>query len=168
MKTLSSALTTALGGVLQQPAWLAYIGWSTPARLSSFSTVSYGGNSFVAADVDVSKVRVEGLRVAGALRLGNADDMFASLALNEGVAGKTVRIYGYDAQAAAADEDFVLLVDCVGGRATIDESQVSIELRPQTAYAYSPRSYVSAPAFTNVVPAGTSLTINGQTYKIER
>ena len=168
MITLSAALQAVHGGAIQKPAWLVEIGFSTPARLSSYGDLTYDSKSWTAADVDVSRVKVDATKVAGEIVLGNADDSFSALILGEGVADKTIKIYGYDA-GATATADIVLLVQCAGGEARIGPARATIRLRDSAEYTASPRSFVNAASgFTYILPAGASLTINGQTYKVER
>ena len=168
MKTLTAALQSAHSDPVQKPAWLVQVSFSTPLRVSSYDTVTYGGNSYDASDVDVSRVRVGGVDVDGSLILGNADDTVAALVLNEGISGRAIRIWGFDGAAVSSDDDFVLLVDAVAGRAVISGEKVTIELKESTAYAFTPRQYVAPPAFTYLMPAGAKIKINGETYTIER
>ena len=168
MKTLTAALQAAHATAVQKPAWLVQINFSTPLRWSSYDTVTYGGNSFDAGDVDVSRVRVGAVDVDGSVVLGNADDTVAAMVLTEGIAGRAVSIYGYDAAATSSDDDFVLLVSGIAGRAVISGEKVSIELKESTAYSFTPRQYVAPPSFTYLMPAGAKITINGETYVIER
>lgn len=170
MKTLSAALTTALGGAVQKPAFLVSIGWATPRYYSTHGTVSYDGQSWTATDIDVSRIGIEAARVSGTLRLGNADDVLGALVLNEGVSDKAIRIVGYDA-GATATADFVELVRCVGGRATVATDRVEISLRDSNAYVYAPRTFITVAAgspFTQLMPAGSIVNINGQSYRLER
>ena len=170
MRTLSAALTAAYGGAVQRPAWLVSIGWSTPIYLSSHGTVSFDSKTWTAADVNVGSVRIDAASVAGRLVLGNADDTYGALVLAEGASDKAIRIYGYDA-GATATADIVELVACVGGKAVVSPTQVEIELRDANAYVYAPRTFVvAAPgsSFTYLMPAGTILNINSQSYRLER
>lgn len=170
MKTLSAALTTALGGAVQRPAWLVSIGWATPLYLSSYGTVSFDSKSWTVADIDVSRVRVEAANVSGTLTLGNADDVYGALILSEGISDKAIVIYGYDA-GATATADFVELVRCVGGRGTVSSEKVEIDLRDSNAHVYSPRTFITTTpgsGFTTLMPAGSIVNINGQTYTLER
>ena len=168
MISLSAALQAAQGGVIQKPAWLIYLGFSSPLRLSSFDEVSYDGNTWSAYDVDVSGIRIDVARIAGELVIQNADDAIGALILGEGVADKTVKVYGYDA-GATATEDVVHLVTCVGGSSSISHDRVTISLRSPASFTASPREFVNvASGFTYLIPIGTQLRINGQIYKVER
>ena len=137
-------------------------------RLSSHGDVTYGGYTWSAYDVDVSRISVDAVRVSGEVVIQNCDDVIGALVLTEGVADRTVQIYGYDA-GATATADIVHLITCAGGAASISDDRVSIGLRSSTEFTASPREFVNAAAgFTYLIPAGTQLRINGQTYKVDR
>lgn len=168
MITLSAALQAAHASAIQKPAWLVYVGFSTPLRLSSYGDVTYDSNTWSAYDVDVSRIRVDAVRVSGELVIQNADDLVGALILAEGVADRVIHIYGYDA-GATDTADIVHLVTCVGGASSLSHDRVSIGLRASTEYTSAPREFVnSASGFTYMIPAGTQLRINGQVYKVER
>lgn len=161
MRTLSAALQSALGGPVQRPAWLVELGMSSTVRLSSYGNVSWNGQSWTAADLDVSGLKVGALQAAGALVFGNADDAFGALFLNEGPTDKTVKIWGYDAAATAAN-DPVQLLDAVGAGAQIGTREVRVGLRDAVEYRLGPRAIVAPEyGFHLLLPAGRTLMING-------
>lgn len=168
MRTLTAALQAAHAAPVQRPAWLVEIAFGTPARLSSYGAVTALGYGWQGYDVRVDGIEVEALAVRGRLSIGNADDVLGALVLNDGVADRRIRIWGYDA-AAVADADFELLVDCVGGGAEIDHRRVDITLRDAADYTASPRTFVDAAGgFTHLLAAGTVLKIGGQTITLGR
>ena len=168
MITLSAALQSAHGGPVQKPAWLVEVGFSAPVYLSSFDTVYFDSKTWTAADVDVSRVRVDATKVAGELSFGNADGAIGALLLTDGATDRRIRIYGYDA-GATATADIVLLAHCVGGEARIGATRATIRLRDSAEFTASPRVFVNqAGGFTHLLPAGSTLRLNGQTYKVDR
>lgn len=168
MRSLSSALLTALGGSVTRPAYLVHIGWNVPVRLSSHGTVSWNGYTWSAADLSVDGVRVGAGAVSGQLVLGNLDDVYGALVLNEGVADVPVTLYGFDA-AATASGDMALLGECVGGEAEITVETVTIALRDPASFLFGPRQFIGpATGFTQLIAAGKVLNINGQSYRIAR
>lgn len=168
MRTLSAALQAAHAAPVQRPAWLVELSLSAPVRLSSYGTIGWDGQTWTAADVSVSGLRVGALEVTGALVFGNADDTFGAMVLNEGMTDKRVRIWGYDAAATGA-ADPVLVCDAVGAGAEISESRVRVGLRDACEYMVAPRAVVSpAYGFNVFIPAGRTLTINGMSYTLER
>lgn len=167
MKTLSVALSAALGAPVQRPAILVELGFSTVRRWSSFADMTWGGHDWVKEDVSLDGLMVGALAVAGVLRLGNGDGAAAALVLTEGVQDRTVRLWGYDAAATGA-ADVVWLADAVCAGAQIAADAVRLELRHPCEYTLAPRTFVSEAEFAPLLPAGTVLTINGQAITLAR
>jgi len=168
VKSLSGALSAALNAPVQQPAILVQAGFSTVRRWSSFSTVTWNGQTWTLEDMAVQDLQIDALRVRGTLVLGNADDAAAALVLAESPADVPITIWGYDA-AATALSDVVHLCDAVGAGVSIDERRVSIGLRSPSEFLMSPRTFVGpAAGFNTLLPAGTVLKINGADYRLER
>ncbi len=173
MRSLDSALSTAYGYAVQKPAWLVEIAWAaSTSRLSGFATVTWSSQTWTVGHVDPRRLSASDLDVSGTLVIGNADDAIAALVLADGIAGRSIKVYGYDAGAVSggtlAAGVPVLVADCVGSRATIAADEVSIDLRPAAYKLTTPRQRVSAPTFSYLIAAGTRLTINGQTYILNR
>lgn len=171
MRTLSAALNSAHGGVVQKPAWLVEITLSSVTRLSSFGSPSWDGHAWTQADINVASLRVGALEISGTLVLGNADDTFAALALGESFSDKRVRIWGFDATIASplGADDPVLVCDAVGGAAIVAPDYVRVSLRDACEYRIGPRATVSpAFGFNTLLPAGRTVTINGITFQIQR
>jgi hypothetical protein len=159
MRTLSGALTTALGGPVQRPAWLVQIVMpSSTLRFSSYGTLSWGGFTWTAVDLDISSLRIGALEARGDLVFGNVDDAFGATFLNDSPSDRPVTIYGYDAGATAA-ADPVLLAEVVGGGASIGTREVRVSLRAIVAPAFG---------FNTLLPAGRTLVINGISFRLER
>lgn len=169
MKTLSGALSAALGAPVQKPALLVEAYFSTVQRWSSYSTVTWNGQNWTARDMSLEGLSVQPFFVGGTLRLGNEDDAIGTLVLSQGVADKRIVIYGYDAAALSAVEDAVWLCDAVGASASIDERGVRIALRDPADFVQSPRTYVTPEAgFNHLLPANTVLRINGIDFRLDR
>jgi hypothetical protein len=168
MKTLSSALSSALGAPVQQPGFLVQIGFTTVKRWSSFATVTWNGQTWTKEAVTVDGLAVDALRVRGALTIGNADDVIGALILAEGVQDRPISIWGYDA--AATDlSDVVWLCDAVGASAEIGQVEARIALRHPGEFQLSPRTFINAAAgFTQLLPAGAVLRINGIDWQLRR
>jgi hypothetical protein len=168
MRTLSSALSTALAGPVQRPALLVQMAFGTIQRWSSGETIGWNGNTWTAADVRVDSLAVEALRVSGTLVLGNLDGVVGALILAQGVQDREIIIYGYDA-AATATGDVVWLATAVGASAQLTAREAQITLRHRSEFTASPRSYVNpAAGFNQLLPAGTVLRINGIDMRLER
>lgn len=169
MKTLSGALSAALGAAVQKPALLVEMHFSTVQRWSSFATVPWNGQTWTARDMSVEGLTVQPFSVSGTLRLGNEDDAIGTLVLSQGVADKRIVIYGYDAAALSTVDDAVWLCDAVGASASVDERGVRIALRDSADFVQSPRTYVTpAAGFNHLLPANTVLRINGIDFRLDR
>lgn len=168
MRSLSAALSAALGAPVQQPALLVEAAFPEAYRWSSFATIIWNGASWFKEDIALDGLAVDVMRIRGTLTIGNADDVIATLVLAEGVAGRRIRVWGYDA-AATALADVVLLCDAVGAAAQISGSRVAIGLRAPCEFTLAPRTTVGAAAgFTNLMPDGAVVKINGIDLKLER
>jgi len=170
MRTLSNALVTALGGPVQKPAWLVYIGFSpTPLRVSSFGTLSWNGQTWTAADVDVQGLKIGALEVSGSIVFGNADNAYSAVFLNNSPTDVPIQIWGYDAGATAAADPVLLVPDGVGAGASITERQVLVGVRDKAEFMLGPRATVSREfGFNSLLPAGKVLVINGISFTLER
>jgi hypothetical protein len=170
MRTLNGALTTAYGAAVQKPAWLVELTLTQTYRYCSHAQVTWNSQTWLQMDVDVSGLQVGAMSVTGSLVFGNADDAFGALALNEGFVDKRIRIWGYDASIASPTVDTpVLLCDAVGGAVDIGADRVRVALRDSTEYLIAPRAIVAPEfGFTKLLQSGSTLTINGITFTIQR
>lgn len=168
MKGLSSALATAFGAPVQQPAILVQVGFTTVQRWSSFNTVTWNGNTWTKEDIGVDGLMVQALKVSGTLIVGNADGAIGATVLAQGVQDRAITIWGYDA-AATATGDVVWLCSAVGATAQVGLRDVRIALRHKAEYVQAPRTFIGpAAGFNGLLPAGASLRINGMDYTLER
>lgn len=167
MKSLSSALSTALGAPVQRPAVLVELAFSPVKRWSSYADITWGGQTWTKEDVTVESLEVGALSLTGSLRLGNGDGAMAALVLAQGVQDRAVRLWGYDAGATATG-DVVWLADAVCSGLQISLEAVRIELRHRCEYTLAPRTFVSEADFAPLVPAGTVIKINGQALTLAR
>lgn len=168
MKTLSGALAAALGGPVQQPALLVEAGFDTVRRWSSFAALTWGGYTWTPQAMRIEGLQVAALSLRGSLVLDNRDGAAGALVLAEGVQDRAFRVYAYDAAATAAG-DVVWLCDAVGGAASVSEREVAIALRDAAEATLSPRTFVNAAnGFTQLVPAGAVLRLNGIDFRLDR
>ena len=168
MRALSSPLNNAIGAAVQRPALLVSIGFATVRRWTSGAALSWSGQSWTEAPLEVEGLEVGALTVAGTLTVGNLDGVIGGLVLSEGIQDKAISLYGYDAAAIGA-ADVVWLCDAVGAGAQIDARAVRIALRHRAQFVAAPRTYVNAAAgFTQLLPEGTVLRINGVDLTLSR
>lgn len=169
MRSLSSALATALGAPVQRPAYLVEIGFATPWRASTYATVMFNSFQWTAADVRLERVSVDVGAVRGTVVVGNHDNAIGALVLAEGVSDKTIKIWGYDAAATAAP-DFVQLVDARGGAVPeFSATEVQISLRGAAEFLTCPRLMVGPAAGVNtLLPSGAVIKVAGNEYRLDR
>lgn len=170
MKTLSSALQTQLGLTVTSPGYLVQLGYSSILRLSTMGDISWNSYTWSAADVRVSGIGQDGSAAnSGNLQLGNTNDAYGALVLNEGASDIAVSIWACYAGATATG-DPVLVFSGVTNGAGIDSSKVTIPLLAQSnATLYSPRTFCNkASGFNFLQPAGTKIFFNGETFILER
>lgn len=168
MITLSSALSIALGGPVQQPAIFVQMDFSTPRRWSSFATTSWNGQTWTQGDVQIDGLSSDPLIVRSRLTVGNSDDVIGALLLSEGATDRRVQVWGYDA-AAVALADVVPLIDAVGGATSIQAQKAIINLRAPGELLQCPRRFVgSAAGFTSLLPPGFVMKINGIEFTLDR
>jgi hypothetical protein len=166
MKTVPSGLATALAAPVQRPGLLVQIGYAPVLRLSSRGAVTWGGQSWAAADMQVVGLQVQPFSVSGTLVLGNMDGSAGAMALAQGVQDRLITIYAFD---GGATSDATWLATAVGASAQVSPRDVRINLRHRCEFMASPRTYVNPQAgFTHLLPAGTVLRINGIDIRLDR
>jgi hypothetical protein len=170
MRSLNATLTSAYGAAVQFPAWMILIDFNTPQRYCTGPTTTWNSQTWTATDVDVTRLKVGALAINGELVFGNADDVMGGIALGEGFADKRIRIWGWDATITSPAVDVpVLVCDGVGGKTLTDLQRVRVEVRHPCEYKIGLRHMVTPEfGFTKLIPAGRTMTINGQSYKLER
>jgi len=168
MKTLSGALSSALGAPVQQPAVLIEAGFSVTQRWSSYAQVDWSGFTWMQQAIQLERLQVDALRVTGSIVINNLDDSIGALVLAQRVTDKIIRIWGYDA-AATAIGDVVWLCDAVGAAAEVTAEEVRIDLRHPSEFVTGPRTYIGPGAgFGSMLPPGAVMRINGIDYRLER
>jgi hypothetical protein len=170
MRTLSTATLTVVGQPVTSPGFLVRLGFDTPLHLSTMADVTWNGQLWVAAPVDVEDLAYDGSGTgSGSLILGNTDNVFGALVLNEGAAGIAVQIY---AAYAGLDDlaDVELVFDGETNGADIDATAVCQQLLSESvATASSPRVFINAAAgFNHLQPAGTQVFWGTETFTLER
>lgn len=168
MRTLSSALATALGAPVQTPAVLVQVDFPTPRRWSSFADLTWNGQTWNKQPLDLRGLVVGPLSLSGTLLVDNRDGLAAQLVLSFGVQDRRIEVWGYDA-AATGLADVVWLGTAVGGRAGITDTTVEVALRHRCEHVSGPRQTVSPEAgFGSMLPAGAVVKINGTEMRIAR
>lgn len=170
MRTLSTPTLTEIVKTVTRPGYLVEIAFSTTVRISSRADVSWNNSTWLASDVQIDGIGSDGQgSQTGSLLLGNADNVFGALVLNEGVAGRAIKIWKfYEGAVAAADP-----VQVFGGwcdEAEIGLTEVRISLVSESLQSLlSPRRFINrASGFSHLPSAGAIINWGGQAYKLER
>ena len=170
MRTLSTPTLTATGLIVTQPGYLVEIAFSTIVRMSSRADVSWNTFTWLASDVSVEGLGADGAGgQSGGLTIGNLDNVMGALVLNEGVAGRAVKIWKFYEGAIAAS-DPVAMFSGWADEVEIDAGQVRITLVAASLQSlFSPRTYITpGNGFNHLPPAGTIINWGGQAYQLER
>lgn len=168
MKSLTAALTAALGAPVQQPAALVQIAWSTVWRGTTGAPLTWNGFTWPRRDMDLEGLIVGALDLSGTLVLGNPDDLVGALLLNEGAADVGVQIWAYDA-AATGTADVVLIAGAaIGTTYSLSEREARIALVHRARHLLGPRTWITPEAFGPLLPAGATVRINGSDLTLDR
>lgn len=170
MRTLSGALIAALQATVTSPGFLVSIAFASgTVYLSSRADFTYDGNTYTAADIELSGLGADAKGdQRGSLRIGNTDGAMGVIVLNEANADWTILVYVYDA-AATATADVVEIFDGIGNGVTLDERAVTIDLTSaKTSTQFVPAEYITAEqGFSYLPPAGMRIVTPTAVYTLE-
>lgn len=169
MKTLTAALLAELGLTVTRPGYLVEIDFATPLRLSTLGDISFAGQAWTAADIQVRGLSADQSgQQAGSLILANTLADYGVLILDEGIADRAIRVWACYAGATA---DALEVFNGVGDEARWDASgRITLTLADSALRtAFWPRQRINAASgFTKLIPAGTRIVVAGQPYVLER
>lgn len=166
MKAVPSGMAAAHAAPVQRPGLLVEMHFSTVQRWSTRGALNWGGFTWAAMDMQLQNLQVQPFAVSGTLVLGNTNDAAGALVLSQGVQDRLVKVYSFD---GAVPTEAVWLATAVGASAQVSPRDVRISLRHRTEFMASPRTYVNPQAgFTNLLPSGTVLRINGIDLRLDR
>lgn len=169
MRTLAGTTASGVTAAVTQPGYLVEIGWSTPWRLSTRSTLTWDSKTWTAYDVQVTGLAASGASASCTLLLGNTDLAASYAVLTEGASGIAFKIWAFYGSAPGAS-DPVLVFEGIGDGASIPESgPVSISLvQSGAATLYCPRTYLTPDAGFNHLPTpGQLVTWEGETIRLD-
>lgn len=158
-RTLDSDNTTAIGQGVTEPRYLLEMGFDTTVRYTSGQSISAMGYLWSEASFDVR------LSDTPVLRLFNVLAEIGAFVLNQGTAGRSLKIYQYHRLSSGAYTDPILLFDGEMGEATITDV-VTIRGRRFPPH-YTPRTYVAPPVFNHLPRRGTVIEMPGQKITLE-
>ena len=167
MITLTSTLLAELGLTITRPGYLIELGYTSALRLSTMGNVSYGSYEWVGVDAKVSGVKQDGKGGNSAsLTLGNTDNAYGAVVLNEGAADISVSIY---AAYAGAPGDAVQVFAGVTDGAEIAPDKITLTLAAQANKTlFCPRVFIAKPTFNFLQPEGTKIVFNGEQFILDR
>lgn len=145
---------SAITQSITTPNVLVEMGFALPVRFSTVGTVTFGGETFLEAAVEVNWGDDPTVSVF------NEATQLAQIVLTEGTAGKRIRIWQYYAL-----DEAELLFDGQMGASRIGE-RVTIRCRRRGPNR-TPRDYVDEPTFTHLLKRGTRFQTPTQTITIE-
>jgi hypothetical protein len=167
MKSLSVALSAALGAPVQQPGVLVQAGFDPVQRWSSHATLNWSGHTWTATPMGVDGLQVAALQVRGTLVLDNRDGVAGGLVVAQGVQDRAFNLWGFDA-GAVGSTDIVWLANAIGAGVQVGDESVAIELRHRTELMVAPRTFVTEELLGPMLPVGTVLRINGRELTVSR
>jgi hypothetical protein len=177
LRTLTSGMNSAVAATVTRPGYLVKIDWTTSvvSRFTSLPDVTYNSESYLGRDVQVNLAPSDGTGIAQVtVRIGNDSQTIGALVLSYGFSSKRVRVWkAYatgDYPTISVVPDPVVLFDGEGNDATIDPENVTLNaLMGKIGYQLCPRRRVGpSSGFHALIPAGTRLTLGGQTFVLER
>lgn len=156
-RPLSSANRTGIASTLTRPIYLVEFGFVTPLRLSTRETVTYNGNAFTAATVQVDLA-------GGSVKVLNAGLAYTTTFKGggDGVSCRIWMSYGETFARDAADEVFDGEIGAVG----LGEWIVA-RLR-QSSPKQIPRLTVTPPTFSHLPPDGLEIRTPNGLFRLER
>lgn len=171
-RTLTGAMTTAVGAPVTLPGYLVKIDFAAAVRLSSRGDVSWSSSTWAAWDVRITGLGIDGAKSSqtGRLILGNTDYTIGAMALSEGVAGRPVNVWKFYTEAPAAGDPVLVFSGVADGMTCEpDSGTVTLDLQQSGgATLYCPRTYINRASGHSFVPAvGTLVHWNGETYRLE-
>ena len=171
MRALSVAAQAAVASHHTKPLYLIELDLSPAIRVCTYDTVTWSSVTWsgdVKSSVQVSGVSGDG-RQSATLEISNETGAIGAVMLGSSTTDKRVRIWGGDASALAA-ADPVLVFDGVISGAEVDTEIARINLVSQgSRTTRTPRRYIDkAGGFNVLLPAGTQITVGGNTVILER
>lgn len=172
-RTLTSGQAAEVAKTVTKPGYLIEIGYSVPARYSTRATQQWRGVTWLAADVRLQGIAVDGRAQSGpiTIQIGNADRAIATMIMVESAADKRIRVWSLYGDAAPADTDPIEIFNGFGDAGVMsgDGRYAAIRAyRSSGARRTMPRDRMTPEnGFTNLTPAGTVIEWDGERFTLE-
>jgi len=161
-RSLSTNNATGVALDVTRPIYLLDMGFSTPMRLSSRETMTYDGNSYTAANIEVNLSPPN-----PTVRIWNDQLAYGSIFIAQGTQGISVTLYVLYGETPFSPGDADTFWDGELGPATLDE-WIEVGLLPHRPQ-YCPKIMANDDIFSHLPPHGTEFqTLAGTIYLINR
>lgn len=164
-RVISAPATAALVGDVTTPGYLVEIGFSSPYRASSRGTVTWNGGIYIAAGFSAQISPGD-----TSVRFFDADLTLTTIVLTDGIENRTVRVWGFSAEAPGY-ADVWPLFDGRGVSADGNSSNVALTIKAAGVFRespYIPRLYITKEAGFNWIPAaGKVVNFGGERFVLE-
>lgn len=170
-RALDSTLLDALAAPATRPGYFIEYLFSTPVRHCTRGTIEWNGNEWVAWDVRVSGIDVNGAQASqrGTLSIRDPDFAFSTLVLDEGISERPINIWKFYGDLPELG-DAVQIFSGVGDSASIDAANARTELALAFAGGRtlsSPRRYITRDQGFSQLPApGTIINWGGENFAL--
>lgn len=154
-RTLSATLATAVSKTATQPKYLVDLGFTSGTVYAATwdSNISYGGNTYVASGIEVSRLDSAGATLE--FPNGTADP-WLSLILNDGTRGAAITIYlHYTDATASPTTDAIALFTGIMDEADIDDDRIRVKVIAASEQKTFPPNSIDQPTFTYLPASGT-------------
>lgn len=173
MRTISTNMATEVARVVTSPGYFVEVLFSTPLRFSSRSTIEWGGQVWIARDIDVRNIAFDatGSVQNGSIELGDTDGALAAVLLAQGVADKGVNVWAFYSDAPGVDDPELIFSGSGDGWSLSETSRkVTLTVRQfKSATAFSPRVRITPERGFNFLPVpGTTLSWAGEVFTLEK
>lgn len=167
MKTLTAPMLAELSLTITSPGYLVQIGYGSTLRLSSMGDITYGSATWLAADLKVSGVKQDGKGGNSAsMSVGNTDNTYGAIVLNEGASDIPVIIYAcYAGAPGEAVQVFSGVTD--GAEISVDKVQFTLVAQANKTL-FCPRVFIAPPVFNFLQPEGTRVPWGSEVFSLDR
>ena len=168
-RTLTSEVSTAVGQTVTRPRFLIWLGWSSNVRVCTAESVVWDGYTWAAAGARINQIGGANVNTQVSIDLPNHSGGYGAIALSEGLQDIPVKVWMLYGTSPFVTADAVLLFDgqMNGGRITLDKVTVDC-IAMRAAFMYAPRLSLQPPLCNHLLPTGSVLTWNGDTFILER
>lgn len=168
-RTLSSRNQTEVAKTGTIPIYLFELGFDVPLRLCTYDDVSWNGYTWARAPIALAKLQgTEGGGQTGEIRLGNLDNVYSALILNEGARGRTCKIWQLYGEPTYAVGDGVPLFDGYMDEVPDIDDEVRITIASEAVGTRRTPQITLHPWFgDDLTPPGTVIVWGGDTYILE-